>query len=570
MRYLVLATDYDGTLARHGEVSENAIKALEQVCSSGRKLVLVTGRHLPDLLNVFPQLDRFDRVVAENGALLYDPASRCETPLCDAPGEKFIERLKHLNVPFSQGRCVVATWEPHHTAVLDTIRELGLDLQVVFNKGAVMVLPSGLNKATGLKAALRDLGLSAHNVVGVGDAENDHPFLSVCECSFAVANALETLKDRADVVTKGENGTGVEELIHELVEDDLVRYDSRLTRHAIALGKRDVKGKDDLVSSQRNCILVAGASASGKSTAVSGILEQLARHEYQFCLIDPEGDFDNYADALTLGTAKQRPDISEVMRALEKPEQSVIVNLLAVPLSERPGYSATLLTHLQEMRTRVARPHWLVLDEAHHLLPASWSHASAAVPQSFDNTLLITVHPEQVSKAALQAVNAVLVTGRTASETLGEFAKAVGRPAPQARPETVETGEALIWFPLSQAEPVKVKTIPGTAERRRHSRQYAEGELADHQSFYFRGPENKLNLKAQNLIIFLQIADGVDDATWMHHLRGSDYSGWFRNIIKDESLANEAAEIEKDSSLPVNETRKRIKEAIESRYTRAA
>ena len=48
---------------------------------------------------------------------------------------------------------------------------------MIFNKGAVMILPSGVNKATGLAAALEELGLSPHNVVGVGDAENDHAFL---------------------------------------------------------------------------------------------------------------------------------------------------------------------------------------------------------------------------------------------------------------------------------------------------------------------------------------------------------------------------------------------------------
>ena len=238
MRYRMLATDYDGTLARHGNVRESTSKALEEVCRSGRQLVLVTGRHLPDLQEVFPDLERFDRVVAENGALLYDPKNRRETPLCDEPASPFLSLLKERGVPFSTGRCIVATWEPHQTAVLDAIRDLGLDLQVVFNKGAVMVLPSGVNKGTGLKAALRDMGLSAHNVVGIGDAENDHAFLAVCECSVAVANALDALKERADVIMHEENGAGVEELIGQLLEDDLARYDNRLRRHAIALGKR--------------------------------------------------------------------------------------------------------------------------------------------------------------------------------------------------------------------------------------------------------------------------------------------------------------------------------------------
>jgi HAD superfamily hydrolase (TIGR01484 family) len=236
MRYLVLATDYDGTLASHGRVRESTLESLKRVCSSGRKLVLITGRHLPDLTTVFPELNMFHRVVAENGGLLYRPESHQEKLLCEPPDAHFIKALKEGGVPVSVGRGIVATWEPHQDTVLDTIHDLGLDLQVIFNKGAVMVLPSGINKGTGLDAAMKDLGLSTHNVVGIGDAENDHSFLSKCECSVAVANALSTLKKRADIVALAKNGIGVEEIIQQLLEDDLARYDSRLVRHAISLG----------------------------------------------------------------------------------------------------------------------------------------------------------------------------------------------------------------------------------------------------------------------------------------------------------------------------------------------
>ena len=227
MRYLALATDYDGTLAAHGKVTDSTLEALLQVRLSGRRLLMVTGRHLPDLKSVFSRLDLFDLVVAENGALLYWPATGDEKLLCDPPAPRFIKLLEQRGVPFTVGRGIVATWEPHHGAVLDCIRDLGLELHVIFNKGSVMVLPSGVNKATGLQAALKDLGLSAQNVVGVGDAENDHAFLAECGCAVAVANALSTLKERADVVTQGKQGEGVEELIEQLLEDDLARYDSK-------------------------------------------------------------------------------------------------------------------------------------------------------------------------------------------------------------------------------------------------------------------------------------------------------------------------------------------------------
>ena len=227
MRYIALATDYDGTLATDGKVTESTLQALGQVRLSGRQLVMVTGRHLPDLKSVFPRLDLFDLVVAENGALLYWPATDEEKLLCDPPDPRFVKLLEQRGVPASVGRGIVATWKPHEGAVLECIRDLGLELHVIFNKGSVMVLPSGVNKATGLLAALKDIGLSAHNVVGVGDAENDHAFLAECGCGVAVANALPTLKERADVVTRGKQGQGVEELIGQLLEDDLARYGNK-------------------------------------------------------------------------------------------------------------------------------------------------------------------------------------------------------------------------------------------------------------------------------------------------------------------------------------------------------
>jgi hydroxymethylpyrimidine pyrophosphatase-like HAD family hydrolase len=123
--------------------------------------------------------------------------------------------------PISVGQTIVATWEPHETTVLKTIRDLGLELEVIFNKGAVMVLPTGVNKATGLKAALQEMGMQPQNIVAVGDAENDHTFLRYCGCGVAVANALTALKERACFVTQADHGVGVAELIARLLANDL-------------------------------------------------------------------------------------------------------------------------------------------------------------------------------------------------------------------------------------------------------------------------------------------------------------------------------------------------------------
>jgi len=238
MHFLVLATDYDGTLAHGGVVDDNTVGALERLRSSGRRVVLVTGRHLPDLCNIFPRLELFDRVIVENGGLLYRPQTREQKPLCPPPNERFVSLLRERNVPFAVGRTIVATWQPHDTAVLAAIRDLGLDLQVIFNKGSVMVLPSGINKGTGLQEALDELGVSYHNVVSVGDAENDLSFMRLSACSVAVGNALPSLKENADVVIDKPRGEGVTALIDQLISDDLAAFDGKLGRHSISLGVR--------------------------------------------------------------------------------------------------------------------------------------------------------------------------------------------------------------------------------------------------------------------------------------------------------------------------------------------
>jgi phosphoglycolate phosphatase (TIGR01487 family) len=238
MHFILLATDYDGTLAHDGVVDDKTIAALKRLRYSGRRIVLVTGRQLPDLGKIFARFDLFDRVVVENGGLLYRPETREQKMLCPPPNERFVAALRERNIPFVLGRTIVATWRPHDADVLAAICDLGLDLQVILNKGSVMVLPSGVNKGTGLQAALDELGISYPNVVSVGDAENDLPFIRLSACSVAVANALPSVKEHADVVIDKPRGEGVTELIDHLISDDLAAFDVSLQHHSISPGLR--------------------------------------------------------------------------------------------------------------------------------------------------------------------------------------------------------------------------------------------------------------------------------------------------------------------------------------------
>jgi hypothetical protein len=218
MRYAALACDYDGTLACDGIVGERTIEALRWLKERSVLLVMVTGRTLEELLAIFPEVSLFERVVAENGAVLYRPGMREYRILASPPAEKFIEQLIQRGVhPLSVGHVIVATREPQQTNVLEAIRELGTEMQVIFNKGAVMILPSGVNKASGLAAALEELQLQPGKVVAIGDAENDHALLEFCGFAAAVANAIPALKERAAWVAKSADGRGVIELIEEFI-----------------------------------------------------------------------------------------------------------------------------------------------------------------------------------------------------------------------------------------------------------------------------------------------------------------------------------------------------------------
>jgi len=222
MRYRTLATDYDGTLATHGVVDDATLDALRGAREAGIRLVLVSGRQLESLQRIFSHFELFDLMVLENGGVVYESATSRLRALCEPPLPAFLLALRERGVhPLSVGRVIVATFVPHETTVLEVIRELGLELQVIFNKGAVMVLPSGVNKATGLREALVALATDPKDVVGVGDAENDHALLEMCGIGAAVANALPALKERADYVASADHGAGVAEILDRMMADAL-------------------------------------------------------------------------------------------------------------------------------------------------------------------------------------------------------------------------------------------------------------------------------------------------------------------------------------------------------------
>jgi GTPase SAR1 family protein len=312
-------------------------------------------------------------------------------------------------------------------------------------------------------------------------------------------------------------------------------------------------------------VLFVGSSGGGKSTLAKRFLERQVDLGYQFCVIDPEGDYEDFDEAVVLGDRARVPSAKEVLQLLKDPKQNAVANLLGLGLEQRPAFFSALLTDLVEMRSRTGRPHWLIVDEAHHVLPRERGDSALTLSQQLTNIVFIAVEPETMLKQALQLVSSCFAVGEHPEQAVKAFARAIGQPPPEASRGKLETGEALFWRP---GKPVTLFRVgPTRFQHRRHRRKYAQGDVGPELSFYFRGPDRKLNLRAQNLITFAQIADGVDDETWLFHLRCGDYARWFRDVVKDEELAKETAALQARSGLSPEESRRRVLDAIAKRYT---
>jgi hypothetical protein len=184
--------------------------------------------------------------------------------------------------------------------------------------------------------------------------------------------------------------------------------------------------------------------------------------------------------------------------------------------------------------------------------------------------VFVTVHPEHVARAVLSRVDLVLAVGQAPAETLAEFGRVIKErppplPAPPARDDQI-----VAWQRRLGNKVFAMSVRPSRLERRRHIAKFVEGELSPANSFYFAGPEGKLHLRAQNFKIFLQLADGVDDATWMHHLRQGDYSRWIEAQTRDAEVAAAVAEIEKQTGSAPAESRASLKSVLEKHYRRGA
>ncbi|HEY6329989.1 MAG TPA: HAD family hydrolase, partial [Blastocatellia bacterium] len=217
LTYRMLACDYDRTLATDAVMTSEPLKALAELKEAGWLSGLVTGRELQDLLNICIDIRLFDLVVAENGAVLYLPHTREAIDLAPPPPAEFLKELGKRGIPFSKGRVIVASPAEYLPEVTRLIQAMRLDLEAILNRDSAMFLPKGIDKGSGLTAGASRIGIPLDQIVAIGDAENDIPFLRVCGFSVAVENAIDDLKREADFVTSLPNGQGVAQFIREHV-----------------------------------------------------------------------------------------------------------------------------------------------------------------------------------------------------------------------------------------------------------------------------------------------------------------------------------------------------------------
>ena len=569
MYVVALATDYDGTLAEDGVVAKATLDALRLFKQSGRKLILVTGRELPDLRRVFADFELFDLAVVENGAVLVDPATGEEIPLGDESPPPFRRRA-----PASQ--CHAAIGWPQYRRDLGAERKdcprhhprpragVADRLQQGRRHGAPGRHQQG-ERAGGGAGAVAAVAAQCCRDRGCGERSRLSARLRL---RGRGRKRLPMVKEDADLVASMPRGAGVAETIGRILDGDLAETASGIERQTIEFAHTS-EGEPVRLHPQCGGTLIVGTSGGGKSTVATGLIEQIMERGFQFCIVDPEGDYDDLEGAVGLGDAKAPPRVPEVAELLGNPEQNVVINLLGIDVADRPSFLSELMPALSQLRVETARPHWLVIDEAHHLLPSAWHGAPLILPREFPANVLITIDPEHVAAEALQAVEYLVALGDEADHVVEAFCQMVGERAPPPFGRPLDRGQALFWSRRSR-ELRLVSTIQPRQERQRHSRKYAEGELGEDKSFYFQGPEGALNLRAQNLALFMQIAEGIDDRTWLHRLRAGDYSRWLKDKIKDSELADEVAAIESDQALSPSDSRLGVKKAIDRRYTSPA
>ncbi|MDY7079661.1 MAG: HAD hydrolase family protein [Chloroflexota bacterium] len=581
----VLACGLEGTLtdSESGHIATETWEMLRQAKTAGLSIILVTGRTWDSLAAEEPYTELCEAIVAEDGAVVYFPRREIVALPFGRLAPAVMGRLEALGIPLMRGAAILATSVPHDEAIMEVLRETRGGATVEYNRGAVMVLPPGATKGTGLHYALRELGYSPHNVVACGDAENDRSLFEMAELAVAVSNALPDIQALADVVLPQASGAGVQTLVTDLLSGRVPSHQSRPDRR-LFLGRR-MDGTpvhlDPLVLVNSN-LGIFGGSGSGKSWLAGLLAEELLKHGYQVCIIDPEGDYRALgAGPHTLllgGLEKHLPPVADVINFFECGCASLVLDLSVYAVRERSAYVLGLLRALHGLRARRSRPHWFLVDEVQNLCPPRGGELTDLLLEIMQGGSfgLVSYRPSQVAPALLQAMEHWMLTRLHLTEdieTLGPFlGKHAGGAAALAQLPTLPVGQAYLSFSDAKQPPVSTKgfvqfhvgarTIPHV----RHLRKYLQAPLPGPKRFYFHDISGRyLGRTAANLCEFREALSDLSIGSLQYHLQRGDFESWLQDVLHDDELAHRVHKLSR-RELEGQAMRQALLEVVINRY----
>jgi hydroxymethylpyrimidine pyrophosphatase-like HAD family hydrolase len=572
----VVALDYDGTLTQDGQrPGEDVLAAVQRSRESGLMILLVTGRILSELRGSFPDVDDFvDLVVGENGCVLTGPQGprHLATPV----DEVLLQALIDRGVPVRRGDVLLAGKSDDRVVVMEEIHRLELDCQLVFNRSELMVLPSGVTKGTGLFDALGDIGISRHSAVGVGDAENDHALLDVCEVGIAVSNGVVGLRSSADVVLDQPNGRGIMQLLERISRPDAPAMHS--PRWQVQLGSTLTGAAVSVPSSQVN-VLVCGSSGSGKSYVAGLFAERLIAQGYCVLVVDPEGDHQGLGrlrGVVVIDAQDGLPGPSQVAGLFSQRFTSVVLDLSLVPIERRHAYLEKLTAEVERSRAATGLPHWVISDEAHE--SATGMHAQ---PQGIGGgsegrwgSCLVTYRPDLIEPEQLERTDAVIALGQGGGlnrHIVDLLAGVCGEPPERVSQQlaTVGPGSGFLAVRSQLGESGAFRVGSRVTEHRRHMRKYLQVSLPPNRAFHFRDRDDRVVAVATNITDLQKILHDCSDGVLQHHARGRDLSKWVDGVFGDEDLSMALAAIESrlgDHEIPVDEARSQYMAVVRAAY----
>ena len=566
MKPRVLALDFDGTIAENDTIDADVAAAIREGRDTGLLTVLVTGRTLSDLDARLSGPALFDAIVAENGAVLRLPHVPPIT-LSRGPDLRFLAALDRHRIPHPRGECVVDADASVAPQIIEIIRRLELPLAITFNLGRLMVLPHGVDKASGLQEALWRLRASVHNAIAVGNAQNDHEMLEACEIGAAVAWGSEALRRSADEIVPGEGPGAVARYIRELLA--LARIPpERMGRRQVRLGTSSTGEPVDLAIRGRN-LLVGGDPKSGKSWMAGSLCEQLILQRYALCVLDPEGDY-ACLEALpgVLVYPVDGPDMSFIFleRLMAQPDLSLVLDLSAAPPGDKPLLVSRLLRTVNRLRREIGVPHRVVVDEAHYFLNRLDD------PLLFDlelgGYLLVTYRIADLSPDVLRASEAVIVTrvdDQRQALALLALTRGIATPSEGLAlladlaideavllPGAIESGNSSKRFQVA----------PRLAAHVRHRQKYADVPVRREQEFVFTRGGHPL-ARARTIRNLLAALRDLPPDVVSGHLQRGDFRRWIEDVFGDRELGESIRPLEAGH---VANARDGLRRAIADRY----